>query len=154
MLKLADKINLDSGKYSIVLEAFITLQSIWCAQLIMVLYLISRQHRPVWLLIALSCVSIVYAVSTIGIICKYKIFWVTSIVLLLLYWVSQGGITLISFIYNNYLFWVGHELYQDSPATIIIVWLKGLFMLFIPLFLLVLLILGRKHIIKMLKQPK
>ncbi len=55
-----------------------------------------------------------------------------SEIALILFWVLVGWKIVFMFIYNNYMYYKGHEVFLDSPATIIVVYINTFFTLTPP----------------------
>ena len=92
-----------------------------------------------------------YMCASVGIFYNIYWAWTFSIIFLLIYWALIGWKSLIYFVYNFYLFFNGHELYQDSPATIFIVIIRACLGIFPAAFLLLLGIVSRARIVEILK---
>ena len=94
---------------------------------------------------------VIYVVASCAIFMDYRWSWILSIAFLAGYWFLHGWMALVNFAVNVWMFFSGHELYKDSPATIIIVFLSAIFGIFPATCLLVLGALARKRIISILR---
>jgi len=133
---------------SISTHLFRAVQCIWILALLgLFTPIMIRNHG----LTPLGCVYVAsfvgYAAATLGIFRDSRWAWVVSIGFLVAYWVFRGWIGLANLVVNSYMFLTGHELYQDSPATIIVVILNALFGVVPGTTLLILGFLSRRHIV-------
>lgn len=95
-------------------------------------------------------ILIVYAIAAFGIFQDKRWAWVVSVLFLAGYWVLFGWIGWVNFVVNVAMFVSGHELYQDSPMTIVVVFFRALFGIVPGTILLCLGILSRRHIVNVL----
>ncbi len=70
-----------------------------------------------------TLIALLYFLATVGLFFNKRLAWFLSILCPILIFLYCG--TLVS--YNFLMFFAGHELYKDSPATIFIVAIYGLF---------------------------
>ena len=94
---------------------------------------------------------VMYVVASCAIFMDYRWSWILSMVFLAGYWLLHGWMVLVNFAVNVWMFFSGHELYKDSPATIIIVFLSAIFGIFPATCLLILGTLARKQILSILR---
>jgi hypothetical protein len=92
-----------------------------------------------------------YLVSSLGILAGARWAWIYSLAFLAAYWVLRGWVALATFLINNYMFFTGHELYRDSPATIIVVWIYAVFGVLPATCLLILALLSARPILEILR---
>jgi hypothetical protein len=92
--------------------------------------------------IALGAILIVYLISTVGCLANFRVAWLVAFfvpVLILMRWVPMVCI-------NCFMFFTGHELYQDSPATILVVVIYAVAFVAPPLVIYSLLFLDRERV--------
>jgi len=98
-----------------------------------------------------ALILIVYMIATFGICFNGRWAWAISVLFLAGYWVFFGLIGCVNFVANVAMFVSGHELYQDSPMTIVVVFFRALFGIVPGSILLFLGIMGRQHIVQILR---
>ena len=92
-----------------------------------------------------------YCAAAIGIYADHRWAWIISIAFLAGYWVLRGWIAWANFVVNFYMFFTGHELYRDSPLTIMVVAIRALFGILPATCLLILGMISSRHILTILK---
>ena len=92
-----------------------------------------------------------YLFASFGLLFNYRWAWIISIAFLGAYWILRGWKDWINFVYNFKMFFEGHELYRNSPATIIVVVIYAFFVLFPATCLLILGAISGGRIIKILR---
>ena len=127
-------------------------QAVWAVALLGLLTPVMIGNRGLTVRSSLYIASFVaYIVATFGIFLDYRWAWAVSMGFLAVYWVHRGWIGLANFVVNIHMFLTGHELYYDSPATILIVGINALFGIVPATTLLVLAFISRRHILGVLK---
>jgi hypothetical protein len=93
---------------------------------------------------------VLFGVASIGIFTDCRWAWVVSIAFLAAYWVLRGWAAWVNFVVNSYMFLSGHELYRDSPATILVVATYAVFGILPATCLLILAVISRRRLIAIL----
>ena len=118
---------------------------LWSIQLVLLLMpLIIASHLTFFktLVLVYSIICLIIAIS----LQKNKpLAIVFSKILIIIFWLIYGWKAIANFIYNNYMFIQGHELFIDSPATIIVVYINAIFGLFFPFILTILIVLSLRN---------
>lgn len=94
---------------------------------------------------------IVYAISSYGIFKDYRWAWIISIAFLGSCWILHGWMGWANFVVNLKMFVTGHELYQDSPGTIMVVFMNAVFGIVPATYLLILGTISGNRIIRILR---
>lgn len=105
---------------------------IWSIELIYLTYFFNFLDELFFLKI-FSVLSFIISL----IILKFNYFKIIAFskILLILFWILYGWDELVNFLYNYMMFLQSNELYIDSPATIIIVFIQAFLSLFFPILL-------------------
>jgi len=105
---------------------------IWSIELIYLTYFFNFLDELFFLKI-FSVLSFIISL----IILKFNYFKIIAFskILLILFWILYGWGELVNFFYNYMMFLQSNELYIDSPATIIIVFIQAFLSLFLPILL-------------------
>ena len=140
------------NKSTISLNLFRATQAVWALALIMFVAPLIVRNNEFSLVVGLYLVSfIVYAMASVGIFLDLRWAWILSVAFLASYWILSGWIGLVNFVVNSYMFFSGHELYRDSPLTIVIVLANALFGIIPAGILLILGVICRRHILEALR---
>jgi len=97
------------------------------------------------------CSFILFAISSYGIFRGYRWAWIISIAFLASYWLLYGWVGWANFVVNAKMFFTGHELYQDSPGTILAVLIRAIFGIVPATCLLILGVISGDRIVRILR---
>jgi len=92
-----------------------------------------------------------FVVASAGIYADCRWAWIISVAFLLGYWILRGWLAWANFVINSYMFLTGHELYRDSPGTILVVAIYAVFGIFPATGLLILGAISSGHILAVLR---
>ncbi|TWU35191.1 hypothetical protein Q31b_52870 [Novipirellula aureliae] len=99
--------------------------------------------------VSFGVVSVVYLVATLACLANSRLGWIVALavpILPLLRWTPMVVI-------NFWMFFTGHELYQDSPATIFIVAINAIMFVLPGLLIYLCLFLDRKRLLAAMRPP-
>ena len=115
---------------------------------------ISKFYKIIFVIWSLELIYLTYFFNLVDELFFFKIFSLLSLlisliilkfnyfkaiafskILLILFWMFYGLNELVKFIYNYTMFLQDNELYIDSPATILIVFIQAFLSLFFPILL-------------------
>jgi len=134
------------------LHLFRIVQTLWAlALLAFVTPLLVRAASDSIIAVPYIVAIVIYVVASCGIFMDYRWSWILSIAFLAGYWGLQGWMAGVNFAVNTWMFLSGHELYEDSPMTILVVFISAIFDVFPAMCLLILGALARKQILSMLR---
>ena len=140
------------NKSIISLHLFRATQAVWALVLLMFVVPLIVRNNELSIIVCLYLISfVVYAVASVGIFLDLRWAWILSVAFLAAYWILSGWISLANFVVNSYMFLTGHELYRDSPLTIVIVLANALFGIIPAGILLILGVICRRHILEALR---
>jgi hypothetical protein len=134
------------------LPLFKIIQLLWALALLGIVVPIFMRNNEFSLLLKMLIIFIIlYAMASFGILFDHRWAWVVSVVFLGGYWILRGWISLANFVINFYMFITGHELYRDSPMTIVIVVINSFFGILPGTILLIFGILSRNQILAIIR---
>lgn len=125
-----------------VLSSLKLLQVIWAAALLLFAY---NMYSVTFTMIAL-----LYSLATVGVFWDIRLAWIFSAITPLLIFLYFGTWAAVNF----FMFFIGHELYKDSPATIIVVIVYCLFTIVPSGIILLLLWINRNHLFRVFRYSK
>jgi len=133
------------------LKLYRIIQLFWSFQILIISLLVIAQASSLFWQISFLIIGLGSIILSLSLFKYKKAPWVISAIGLIGYWILHGWQSLANFIYNNYAFFTNNSLYQDSPATIFIVYINALFGIFPAGLLLILLLYKREEITNIIK---
>lgn len=124
------------------------LQVIWAAAFLIYAYI--WVHTPNKYSVTFAVIALLYSLATVGIFWDIRLAWIFSVVPPLLIFLLVGAWVSLNF----FMFFIGHELYKDSPATIIVVIIYCLFTIVPSGIILLLFWINRNHLLKVFRYSK